>query len=88
MAISNTNLTTAELKQYGNLPALAPPPGVLPSFTTRNEHAVVFHTLCSILLVILYVFLCLRLYAKIWIKRSPGFDDCKSLVIYSLMTIS
>ena len=75
--------TTAQMMELENVPALAPPPGVIPNFTVFNERAELYNILCSILLVIVYVCLMLRLYAKVWIKRSPGFDDCKILIIVS-----
>ena len=75
MAANASDFTVAQIEQYENVPALAPPPGVMPNFAAHNERANVYKLLCSILLAILYVFLCLRLYAKMWIKRSPGFDD-------------
>lgn len=82
MALHAQNVTIAQLEQYGNVPALTPPPGVVPDFEAHNERAVVYKVLCSILLAILYVFLALRLYAKVWIKRIPGFDDREILISY------
>ena len=82
MAVNAGNITTAQLEQYRNVPALAPPPGVMPNFAAHNERADVYKVLCSILLAILYIFLCLRLYAKMWIKRNPGFDDRETPMIY------
>lgn len=81
-AVNAHNITAAQLEQYGNLPALAPPPGVMPNFDAYNERAEIYKILCSILLAILYLFICLRLYAKIWIKRNPGLDDCENLAIH------
>ena len=81
MALNINSITITQLKQYGNVPALAPPPGVVPNFAAHNERAVVYKILCSILLGILYVFLCLRLYAKLWIKRNPGPCDRETLMI-------
>ena len=75
MPVNADNVTTAQLEQYGHIPALAPPPGVMPNFAVHNERADVYKILCSTLLAILYIFLGLRLYAKMWIKRNPGFDD-------------
>ena len=88
MAVNANDVTTINLEQYVNVPALEPPPGVIPNFAIPNERAEVYKTLCSALLAILYVFLCLRLYAKIWIKRNPGFDDRKTLTIHRLATSS
>lgn len=86
MAANAKNVTTAQLKEYGNLPAGTPPPGVMPNFEAHNERAEIYKILCSILLAILYMFLCLRLYAKIWIKRNPGLDDRKNSIIHPLTT--
>ena len=86
MAYSAINITAAQLEQYSNLPALAPPPGVLPNFSAHNERAQIYKILCSILLVVLYFFLFLRLYAKMWIKRNPGLDDRETPIIHPLAT--
>lgn len=86
MAANAQNVATAQLKEYGNLPALTPPPGVMPNFEAHNEHAKIYKILCSTLLAILFVFLCLRLYAKIWIKRNPGLDDRKNPIMHPLTT--
>ena len=75
MAVNADNFTVVQLEQYGNVPALTPPPGVIPDFAAYNERADVYKILCSILLAILYVFVGLRLYAKLWIKRNPGSCD-------------
>ena len=75
MTSNPSNFNFAQSDEYKHIPALTPPPGVVPNFAAPNERAAVFSVLGSILLVIVYLFLCLRLYAKIWIKRNPGFDD-------------
>ena len=77
--------TFAQSEEYKHMPALQPPPGVIPNFAADNERAEVYKILCSILLGLVFIFLCLRLYAKIWIKRSQGFDDRKFPIIHSLM---
>lgn len=78
MSINPTSFSSAQFEKYKDVPALAPPSGVVPNFAAHNHHAVVLIILCSILLGIVYVFVCLRMYAKIWIKRTPGFDDGES----------
>jgi hypothetical protein len=60
---------------WSNIPAMPPPPGVTPNFVDprnrTNVYIVVYTTFTS--LVVLFV--SLRLYAKIWITRSIGWDD-------------
>ena len=84
MANNPSNLTPELLQEYGNLPSLAPPPGVVPDFAAPNPPAKVYHIVCSILLVVVYVCVGLRLYAKAWIRRSPGFDDGETSIVFSL----
>ena len=64
-----------ELGKYKDVPVHPPPPGVMPNLAAHNQRADVYIIFCSTLLGIVYVFVWLRLYAKIWIKRRPGFDD-------------
>lgn len=78
MSINPTSFSSAQFEKYKDVPALAPPPGVVPNFAAPNHRGFVFNILCSILLGIVYVFVCLRMYAKVWIKRNPGFDDGES----------
>ena len=80
MSFDPNSFSAEDLKEYENLPALRPPPGVVPNFEAPNKRAEVYNILCSFLLAIVYVCVCLRLYAKVWIKRSPGFDDGKAPV--------
>ncbi|CAD6589426.1 MAG: hypothetical protein ASARMPRED_004042 [Alectoria sarmentosa] len=75
MSANPVSFSSAQLEKYKDVPALSPPPGIVPDFTARNQRADVYNILCSILLGIVYVFVFLRMYAKVWIKRSPGFDD-------------
>ena len=85
-ALNATSFFWSQAGQYENTPALAPPAGVVPDFTTPNDRAQVYSIICSILLFIVYLFLCLRLYAKIYIQRSPGIDDREAPISFLLMT--
>lgn len=75
MLVNLPSFSARELAQYKNTPALSPPPGVIPDLTAHNEKADLYIILCSILLAIVYLFVFLRMYSKIWINRSPGLDD-------------
>ena len=77
LAVMETNPTSFSYEEYRNEPALTPPRGVIPDFEVSNPRAMIYEILCAILLGIIYVFVTLRLYAKIFIKRNPGFDDRK-----------
>lgn len=78
-------LSSAQLDELKTVPALTPPPDVVPDFAARNQRGDVYNILCSILLGIVYVFFSLRMYAKLWIKRTPGFDDGETPIMLSLM---
>ena len=78
MANNPNSFSETNLENYASIPALTPPPGVMPNFAAPNHSARIYTILCSILLGIVYVFVIIRLYVKIWIKRSPGFDDRKT----------
>ena len=69
------SVSAAEIDQYKNVPALAPPPGVIPNFTAANPRADIYIIICSVALGLAFIFVLLRLYAKLWINRSPGWDD-------------
>ena len=78
MVVDVNKVTSAELAQlqnYTNLPSLAPPSGVIPSFTGPNQRGVIYEVLCAILLGIVYAFVLLRCYVKFLIKHTGGFDD-------------
>lgn len=81
MSDNPVSFSSAQLEKYKNVPALSPPPGIMPDFTARNQRADVYNILCSILLSIVYFFVFLRMYAKVWIKRSPGFDDGEAAIV-------
>ena len=81
MSINPALVSPQILAQYTDTPALAPPPGVVPDFSIHNERAEVYNIVCSILLGVVYLLVCLRMYAKFWIKRNAGFDDCEVPVL-------
>ena len=87
MSINPAFVSPEVLAQYTDTPSLTPPPGVVPNFSIHNERAEVYNIVCSMLLGVVYFFVCLRIYAKCWIKRNAGFDDCEAPVSFSQMII-
>ena len=81
MSINPALVSPEILAQYTDTPSLTPPPGVVPDFSIHNERAKVYNIVCSMLLGVVYFFVCLRMYAKLWIKRNAGFDDCEIPVL-------
>ena len=77
MSINPALVSPEILAQYTDTPSLTPPPGVLPDFSIHNERAEVYNIVCSMLLGLVYLCVCIRMYAKLWIKRNAGFDDCE-----------
>ena len=67
-------LSPEELAVY---PAAAPPPGTESTFGGLSSWGQLYIGLASFLLFVVIVFVCLRLYAKAIVMRSPGWDDCK-----------
>ena len=80
MSIDPAFFSPEILAQFTDTASLAPPPGVVPNFSIHNERADVYNVVCSVLLGVVYLFVCLRMYAKFWIKRKAGFDDCEDPV--------
>lgn len=83
MSANPVSISSMHLKEYKNVPASSPSPGVMPDFSARNQRADV---LCFILSGTVYVAVCLSIYAKGWIQRNLGLDDCGSAIMPSLMT--
>ncbi len=73
------SFSAPELAQYKNTPALSPPTGVTPNLAADNDRADLYIILCSILLAIVYLFVSLRMYSKVWINRAQGLDDRKTM---------
>ena len=60
-------------------PGLRPPPGVLSDFVhpySLAKYAIVAHTAG---LTVSTLFVLMRMYTKVYITRSPGWDDCEFL---------
>ena len=63
------------------IPALMPPPGVVPNFLNPESHANQTIIACSIVTAAMILFLFARMYTKIHLTRSVGWDDCENLPV-------
>ena len=67
-----------EGKQMSGLsrtPALPPPDGLHSNFIDPPSRADLYIVVVSIAISLMLLCVCLRLYAKIWLIRSPDWDD-------------
>lgn len=59
-------------------PALLPPPGMHSNFLNPESHANQTIVACSIVTAIMILFLVARMYTKIYLTHSVGWDDCEN----------
>lgn len=73
---------------YANLPASAPPPGVIPNLDHPQSRAIEAHIGMGICIGVTLVFVVLRMYVKLAITHMWGWDDCESfeMAIYLMLT--
>lgn len=60
-----------------NVPAMAPPPGVLPNLKDPESRAYESIVTTAVCVSLMMPFFMLRLYSRIFVTRSLGWDDCK-----------
>ncbi len=60
------------------IPALQPPPGVIPNFNDPYTRGPVLIALSAVAIAIMYLFVIIRLYCKVWVHRKVSWDDRKS----------
>ena len=63
------------------IPALPPPPGKESNFLDPLDHGLIFIVVGPISMALLVIFVLLRLFAKVWVLRSFGWDDCRFYLI-------
>ena len=68
-----------DMATMANMPAMPPPEGVTPNLTDPYSREHQYIIVASIAIALLAIFVSLRSYAKIWIMRSPGWDDGRSV---------
>ena len=67
------------------IPALEPPPGVIPDFVNPPSLAKTLIIVNVIFMVLMVIFVALRVYSKALVIRAMGWDDCEHflrLVLY------
>ncbi|KAI0842711.1 hypothetical protein F5Y06DRAFT_133585 [Hypoxylon sp. FL0890] len=68
------------------IPGMTPPPGVTPNFVDPESVAPACRIITGVSLAMMYCFLVLRVYTRIWVTRSFGIDDFLCLVSAALAT--
>jgi hypothetical protein len=68
---SNVDLT--------KIPALDPPPGVTPDFVDPATRANLTLVSCAGIVAVMILFVMLRMYTKIYVIQTTGWDDCKQI---------
>ena len=59
------------------IPALDPPPGITSNFLDPVNRANITVIPCAGIVAVMILFVFLRMYTKIYITHSTGWDDCK-----------
>lgn len=54
-----------------------PPPGVEPNFVNPESTASTAIAVTVLFTVIMFIFVCMRVYTKLFVSRAKGWDDCK-----------
>lgn len=63
-------------------PAMRPPPGVTPNLQDPTLHFAKERLLTMVLCLTFTAFFVLtRIYTKVWVIKSHGWEDCKSIVL-------
>lgn len=66
------------------IPALDPPPGIMPNFLDPVSRANITVIPCAGIVAVMILFVFLRMYTKIYITHSTGWDDCKTKLLDSM----
>lgn len=60
------------------VPAIDPPPGVIPNFVNPESRMQGLIVTAICFTVIAGICVCLRMYTRMFLTRSVGWDDCES----------
>ena len=60
------------------IPALNPPPGVIPNFVDPYTRGPKLLALSAVAIGVMYLFVMARFYAKFYVQRRLTWDDCES----------
>lgn len=66
-----------------NIPALAPPAGVVPNLANPENQNVTIYAVLTISLFVTTLAVMTRIYTKAYVIRKIGWEDCKFAVIIS-----
>ncbi|PQE28485.1 integral membrane protein [Rutstroemia sp. NJR-2017a BBW] len=69
------------------LPALTPPVGVIPNFANPESRAYSVIVINGIFTSILIIFVALRMYAKVFVSKTVGWEDGEHITIRSKFLI-
>ena len=61
-----------------DIPALKPPPGVIPNFDHPYSSACLMLVIIAIALPLMLIFVTLRIYVRLWVKKTWAHEDSKS----------
>lgn len=70
-----------------NIPAMAPPKGVIPNLIDPESRAYESIVTTAVCVSLMMPFFVLRLYSRLFVTRSLGWDDCKRRAKESLRAI-
>ena len=73
--MSQSKLSPLDDPTLLQLPALTPPPGVIPNFAHPMDRGPVLTIVNGILLALMMIFIALRVYTKLAIVRKISWDD-------------
>ena len=68
----------ADLSEIENFPLLQPPPGQVSNFVSPPSRGPAVIILCSIFIGLMWPIFLLRIYSKLWVTRTFGWDDGKA----------
>lgn len=57
------------------MPASTPPPGLESTLVNPTDHGVIYIVISAIGLALVTLFVSLRVYIKVWVLQSAGWDD-------------
>lgn len=68
-------------------PALPPPLGVQSNFETPESQSYVTVIPCAVIVGIMIILVFIRMYTKVYILKSVGWDDCMSACVSEIPTL-
>ena len=81
-------VSPAEIAAFENYPLQPPPPGQTSNFIDPESRGPAIIILCSVFIGIMWPIFILRLYSKVWVIRSFGWDDGKPEVLLALYLLT